>query len=285
AGFRRLDARIVRDATRPTTLKTRYLSGWQQLLRVDAEDAAPLPGPSRTALHAEAASAMAGTDLVVLSDYAKGVLDADSAAALIAAARAAGKKVVIDPKKTDPAAFAGAALLTPNTEEMAQMTGIRADSDEAAEAACRRLLERVAVDAVLLTRGEAGMTLVERGGAAPVNVRAEALRVFDVTGAGDTVIATLSAALAVGVALPDAVRLANAAAAIVVAEPGTATVSPHELRRALGDLRAGGAAEIEEAADRVTLWQEEGLTVGFTNGCFDLLHQGHLYSLEQAARR
>jgi D-beta-D-heptose 7-phosphate kinase/D-beta-D-heptose 1-phosphate adenosyltransferase len=109
--------------------------------------------------------------------------------------------------------------------------------------------------------------------------------VFDVTGAGDTVIATLATALAVGVPLGEAVRLANTAAGVVVAKPGTATVLPQELREALGAVRGASVVDAEDAAERAALWREQGLRVGFTNGCFDLLHRGHLYSLEQAAKR
>jgi D-beta-D-heptose 7-phosphate kinase/D-beta-D-heptose 1-phosphate adenosyltransferase len=129
------------------------------------------------------------------------------------------------------------------------------------------------------------MTLVERGGKAPLHVPAETHRVFDVTGAGDTVVATLAAALASGVRLADAVRLANVAAGIVVAKPGTATVLPQELRRALGAGMGDGVADAAAADVRVAAWKAQGLRVGFTNGVFDLLHRGHLHSLEQASRR
>ena len=128
------------------------------------------------------------------------------------------------------------------------------------------------------------MTLIRRD-APPLHVGAETHRVFDVTGAGDTVVATLATALAIGVALPDAVRLANIAAGIVVAKPGTAVAHPNEIRRALGVLSPAGVANREAAAEQVALWREQGLRVGFTNGVFDLLHRGHLHSLEQAKQR
>ena len=284
AGDHRLHPRHDRAPRPPPTVKARYLSGWHQLLRVDAEDAGPLPQPVAEAVVAAAREALATAQVLVLSDYAKGVLDAGTISALIAAAKAAGVPVIVDPKKADAAIFAGATLLTPNTEEMAAFSGIRIDSNESAEAACRRVLERVAVEAILVTRGEAGMTLVERD-AEPFHAGAETHRVFDVTGAGDTVIATLAAALAAGEALIDAVRLANTAAGIVVTKPGTAVVHPNELRRALGAPGAAGVADRGAAAEQVALWREQGLKVGFTNGCFDLLHRGHLHSLDQAARR
>ncbi len=281
----RLEALLVADRSRPTTVKTRYLGGWHQLLRVDAEEIHPMADAVSGAILEAAGKAMKAARVVVLSDYGKGVLDATTIAGLIGAARKQGLPVIVDPKKPATAIFAGATLITPNVEEMVQFSGIRADSDEAAEAACRRVLESCAIGAILLTRGEAGMTLVERGGGAPLHVRAATHRVFDVTGAGDTVIATLSAALAVGAPLADAVRLANAAAGVAVTKPGTATVLPGELRQALGIEQSPSVVDREEAAKRVVAWKEQGLKVGFSNGCFDLLHRGHLYSLEQAGRR
>jgi D-beta-D-heptose 7-phosphate kinase/D-beta-D-heptose 1-phosphate adenosyltransferase len=231
---------------------------------------------------AEAAMAEAGA--VVLSDYAKGVLDAATIPALIASARSKGIPVVVDPKKADAAHFAGATLLTPNAEEMGRFAGMAIANDADAEAACRRLLARVDVDAILVTRGERGMTLCRRD-AEPLHIPAETHRVFDVTGAGDTVAATLAAALAAGLALPVAVRIANAAAGVVVTKPGTATVSPAELKQALGVAGSANVMAAAEALEQVAAWKRQGLKVGFTNGCFDLLHRGHLHSLDQAARR
>lgn len=276
---------FVSDANRPTTVKTRYLGDWHQLLRVDAEDARAMTAETAGAILEAATNAMKTASAVVLSDYSKGVLDATTIAGVIAAARKAGLPVIVDPKKATTAIFDGATLLTPNSLEMTQFTGIEIDSDEAAEAACRRVLDSTSIEAILLTRGADGMTLVERGGAAPLHVRAAKHRVFDVTGAGDTVIATLSAAISVGASLADAVRLANAAAGVAVTKPGTATVDPSELRQELGIDQNGRVVEADDAIQKIAAWKQQGLVVGFTNGCFDLLHRGHLYSLEQAGRR
>ncbi len=285
AAFPRLTARLIGDPSRPTTLKTRYLSGWQQLLCVDTEDTRAAAPDVRDALVAAATAAIPSVRAMVLSDYGRGALDATTIAALIAAARAAGVPVIVDPRRADAEVYAGATVITPNREEMQLFSGIVPDSDAAAVTACERMLTRVAVDAVLLTRGADGMTLLTRGGGAPLHVRAETHRVFDVTGAGDTVAATLAAALAVGVPLADAVRLANVAAGIVVAKPGTATATPQELRHGLGTAMGDGVVDAATAAAHVAEWQRLGLKVGFTNGVFDLLHRGHIHSLEQAARR
>lgn len=279
-----LTPRLIADPTRPTTVKTRYLSGWQQLLCVDSEDSSPAAPAVRDALVAAVKDAMAGAAVVVISDYARGALDDVSIAAVIAEARRQGKPVVADPRRSDARIFDGATLITPNLEEMQAFSGIRATTNDGAEAACRYVLERTDLEAVLLTRGAAGMTLMTRAGDV-VHVPAETHRVFDVTGAGDTVVATIAAALAVGATLADAVRLANTAAGIVVAKPGTATAEPHELRQALGSARGEGVMSQDEAARQVADWQAMGLRVGFTNGVFDLLHRGHLYTLDQARRR
>ena len=283
-GFPRLRQRLIADASRPTTVKTRYLSGWHQLLCIDAEDTRPAEPAVRDRLVEAGREALGACSALVISDYGRGALDATSIGALITAARTAGKVVVVDPRRADASIFAGATVVTPNVEEMTAFSGIRADSDETAVAACHKVLDQVAIEAVLLTRGEGGMTLVRRG-ETPLHVRAETHRVFDVTGAGDTVVATLTAALAVGAPMADAVRLANVAAGIVVAKPGTATVRPPELRNALGAGLGDGVVSRDDAAGRVAEWTAKGLKVGFTNGVFDLLHRGHLNSLEQAARR
>ncbi len=279
-----LDCRFITDPARPTTVKTRYLSGWHQLLRVDAEDASPLDAEIADALLAAAASALIGAGCLILSDYAKGVLDEATIPALIGLARQRGIPIVVDPKKSEASVFAGATLITPNTDEMTRFAGLPIRNDAEAEAAGRRVLATTGIDAVLVTRGEHGMTLCRRG-EPPLHVPAESRRVFDVTGAGDTVVATLSAALAADLSLEDAVRLANAAAGVAVTKPGTATVSPAELAGALGAAASANVLSAAHAREQVAAWQRQGLRVGFTNGCFDLLHRGHLHSLEQAARR
>jgi D-beta-D-heptose 7-phosphate kinase/D-beta-D-heptose 1-phosphate adenosyltransferase len=283
-GFPHLTARLIADPSRPTTVKTRYLHGWQQLLCIDSEDASPASSAIREKLIAEAMAALRSVDVVVVSDYGRGTLDDDAIRALIAAARAAGKRLVVDPRRANASVFSGATLVTPNIEEMEAFTGIRADSDASAEAACRAVLDAVDIDAILLTRGAGGMTLMERDNP-PLHVAAQTHEVFDVTGAGDTVVATIASALATGAALADAVWLANVAAGIAVSKPGTATVHPRELRQALGSSKDGVVADRADAAEHASLWKSLGLRVGFTNGVFDLLHRGHLHSLEEAKRR
>ncbi len=284
AAFPRLSTSLVRDPSRPTTVKTRYLSGWQQLLCIDTENATPAAPAVRARLLEAATAALPDHDVLVISDYGRGALDEIGIRTLIDAAREGERMVIVDPRHTDARVFAGASLITPNLDEMHAFTGIHVSDDASAEAACRQVLEKADIEAVLLTRGAGGMTLVQRD-TPPLHVAAETHEVFDVTGAGDTVVATIASAMAAGASLADAVRLANTAAGIVVAKPGTATVHPQELRQAIGASRAGGIVTRQEAADTVSLWRSLGLRVGFTNGVFDLLHRGHLHSLAEAKQR
>lgn len=278
-----LKADLVVEAGRKTTEKVRYISGAHQMLRVDREDRRP--GDAAALVEAFGAH-LAGADVVVLSDYAKGVLSDGVVRRAIDAARAAGKPVIVDPKSRDLARYDGATLVKPNRKEAAEATGVVGVGDEAAEDAGAAILAVAPhLDAVLITRGGAGMTLSARGGAA-VHLPATAVEVFDVSGAGDTVAATLALAVAAGATLSDAARLANLAAGLVVSKLGTDVVTASELT-ALARSAAGEPAEIKiadraQARDIVAGWRARGLKVGFTNGCFDLLHPGHVSLLSQA---
>jgi len=254
------------------------LSQHQQLIRLDFEDPDWDMAPADLSAEFEAQLATAG--VVVLSDYAKKTLE--DPAALIAAARAAGRPVLVDPKQPDFSIYRGATLLTPNRKEFEAAVGPWRTDAELQERAAALLAEHD-IEALLVTLGEAGMLLV-RQGHDPVTIPAQAREVFDVTGAGDTVIATLAAALAAGADLEQAARLANVAAGIVVGKLGAATVSVEELRRALYMAEAGrpGGLDADGAAAVVAEAQARGERVVMTNGCFDILHAGHVAYLEQA---
>ncbi|MFC7333998.1 D-glycero-beta-D-manno-heptose-7-phosphate kinase [Rhodocista pekingensis] len=279
---------LLSDPGRCTTRKTRFLAGSQQLLRADSETAAPLAPALADTLVACAVAALDSAAVLVLSDYGKGVLTADVTARLLEAARVAGRPVLVDPKGSDFARYRGAAAVTPNRKELAQASGLPVDTDAEVEHACARLIAAAGIGAVVATRSEEGMSVVRAGAQGPqaTHLKAEAREVFDVSGAGDTVVATLAAALATGADLTDAARLANLAAGIVVGKVGTAVVRPDELRAALHrqDWEAGEAKclGLDAAQERVARWRRKGWTVGFTNGCFDLLHPGHVSLLAQA---
>ena len=270
---------------RATTLKERFIAGAQQLLRADREADEALPEAAGRELLEAAHAALPDAAALVLSDYGKGVLSLSLLAALIETARAAGLPVIVDPRGRDFSVYRGASVVTPNRRELEAATRLPVGDDQETTAACRALMADCGLESVLATRSETGMTLVDSDGAAH-HFGAMAHEVFDVTGAGDTVVAVLGAALSAGIGLPEAARLANTAAGVAVGKLGTAAVSRAELYQALraAALLAAEAKVLDpESLDElVTLWRREGLTVGFTNGCFDLLHPGHLALLRQA---
>lgn len=274
---------LITEPGRRTGIKTRYLAGGQQILRADRETIRPLAASTRAAVLRTAADAIAASAVLIVSDYGKGVLADGVAGALIDGARAAGKPVVVDPKGRDFSIYRGADLIAPNRAELLGALGGNFTSGREGEAA-RALIARFAFKAVLATLGKDGMLLVTAEDA--VALPAEAREVFDVSGAGDTVVATLAAALAAGANTRDAAALANVAAGIVVGKVGTAVAYREELVQALRrqDLLhgEGKVATFAAACEHVQRWRRQGLRIGFTNGCFDLLHPGHIALLDQA---
>ncbi|TDG15852.1 bifunctional D-glycero-beta-D-manno-heptose-7-phosphate kinase/D-glycero-beta-D-manno-heptose 1-phosphate adenylyltransferase HldE [Seongchinamella unica] len=272
---------FTRVAGHPTITKLRVLSRHQQLIRLDFEEAdlSRAGAPLEDSLPA----LLPHCGALVLSDYAKGALD--DPAPLIAAAREAGLPVLVDPKGTDFARYRGATLLTPNLHEFEAVAG-QCDSESELVQRGEKLMNELQLDALLVTRGEQGMTLL-RPGEEELHLPARAREVYDVTGAGDTVIAVLASAVAAGAGLPQAVALANIAASIVVGKIGTATVSGPELRRAVqqdaGSER--GAMTLEQLQIAVADARSHGEKVVFTNGCFDIIHAGHVTYLDEARRQ
>lgn len=271
---------LVRLPGQATITKLRVLSRNQQLLRLDFEDG--FPGLEPAALQDLFVARLPETAVVVLSDYDKGALR--EIEHYILAVRIAGKPVLVDPKGRDFGRYRGATLLTPNLAEFEAVVGPCRDEAELVGKgeALRRDLE---LDALLITRGEQGMTLIQKA-AEPLHLAARAREVYDVTGAGDTVIATLAAGLAAGLGFPEATLLANLAAGIVVGKLGTASVTVSELRRAVYEHDEPPRGVLEEAhlLQAVADAKTHGETIVMTNGCFDILHAGHVAYLEQAKR-
>jgi len=281
-----VDAHLAIEAGRPSTLKTRFVAGGQQLLRTDAESTQALSNGAAADVLGAARKALPGCGAMILSDYGKGVLTEPLTRALIDMAAAAGVPVVVDPKGADYHRYAGAAVVTPNRKELSEATaGHATDSDSSVEAAARLLIETCGLGAVLATRSQQGMTLIPADGPAK-HLPTEAREVFDVSGAGDTVVATLAAALAAGAPLPVGARLSNVAAGRVVGKVGTAAIAAADLSTALHHQDLARAedkvARLETLTETVDRWRRLGLRVGFTNGCFDLLHPGHVSLLAQA---
>ncbi len=268
---------FVRSPDVPTIHKLRVLARSQQLIRLDAEQ--PLEACAAAAVERFEAE-LARADVVVLSDYGKGTLA--RAAALVARCREAGVPVLVDPKGTDFARYRGATALTPNRLEFEAVAGVCADEADLL-ARGERLRANLALDALLITRGEQGMTLFCRD-REPLTLPAEAREVFDVTGAGDTVIALLGASLGAGVTLEQSAALANLAAGIVVGKIGVASASAAELKLELHRKGSGGRGLVtaDELEPMVAEAKRRGERIVMTNGCFDLLHAGHVSYLEEA---
>ena len=284
AGLAGVEAHVLGDRARPTTIKTRYIAETQQMLRADREQAAAVKDNLRDDLTRMVEEVLPHYQVTVLSDYAKGVLGNGVAAAIIAAAVRAGHRVVVDPKGADYGAYRGASLVKPNRRELGEATKMPVGSEAEITAAARALIDAHGFATVLVSLSQEGMLVVERSGAT-AKLDAAAREVFDVSGAGDTVVAVLAAALAAGAPVPDAARLANVAAGIVVGKAGTAVVHATELIETLVDRDALATRKVLPlplAVDHVARWRRNGLKIGFTNGCFDLLHPGHVSLLSRA---
>ena len=280
-----VEVELVVDTSRPTPAKTRYVCGNHQFLRLDREHATPIGTEVEERLIAAFERRIGTASIVVLSDYATGVLSDRVLARVIASARDHRVPVVIDPKRRDFSVYRGATLIAPNRKELTDATGLSCSTDEDALEAANLAIEQTG-SIILLTRSEDGMTLF-RAGEQPHHLATEAHDVVDVTGAGDTVIATMAVGLGAKMPYLQAIRMANAAAGVVVTKHGTAPITREELVRQLDrdtlDEEHDGLADSLEAAVAIRrTWGEAGLTVGFTNGCFDILHPGHLALLRRA---
>jgi D-beta-D-heptose 7-phosphate kinase/D-beta-D-heptose 1-phosphate adenosyltransferase len=277
---------LLVEGGRSTTLKTRFVAEGghygQQLLRADREDTAPINPKLAERLLRIARDAMAATSVTILSDYRKGVLAGGVPAQLIAAAKQAGRRIIADLRGEDFARYAGADVIMPGVRDLGRFMGMRVESDAAVAAAADALRRTHGFGAVLVTRGEDGMTLVHEGGTR--HFAAEAVDVFDVSGAGDTAVAVLGAALAGGVDIETAAFLANLAAGIAVGRAGTAVVHEGDLLSAMTPAARAQRKIVqrEPAAVRVERWRQRGWRIGFANGCFDPLRPGHVHLIEQA---
>jgi D-beta-D-heptose 7-phosphate kinase/D-beta-D-heptose 1-phosphate adenosyltransferase len=256
------------------------------LLRADVEDASPISAELEEKVIRAAADLVPQINAVLLSDYSKGLLTDRVVSEVIALARAAGKIVIVDPKGRSYALYRGTHFITPNLGELGHAVGAAVDNEVAQQAAARLLIEQIDASAVLVTRGEHGV-LVVPGTGEMASFPATARRVIDVSGAGDTLVASFALALVSGASIANAARLANSAAGIVVGKPGTAFVTHHELADVLlsrPDFQTQSKVFSSQQSLRqaVSKWREDGLVIGFTNGCFDIIHEGHIELLTEA---
>ncbi|MFM8754461.1 MAG: D-glycero-beta-D-manno-heptose 1-phosphate adenylyltransferase [Phenylobacterium sp.] len=276
-----IEGALVTDTARPTTLKTRFVSGGQQLLRVDVEETQPITGDTDARVCRMIRDVGPGAGVIILSDYGKGVVTDD----VIRACRQTGAPVIVDSKARSFRRYGPVDVIKPNAAELSHATGLPTGSDGEVEAALARALDLCEARAILVTRAAQGMSLAIRG--RPVlHFPGSPREVYDVSGAGDTAIAALGLGIAAGGNLEEAVSLALLASGVAVGKVGTATVTPEELIEAsLAAHMAAAEAKIATPArmvEEVARWRARGLRVGFTNGCFDILHRGHVAYLAQA---
>ena len=276
---------LFAEANRQTIQKTRFIAQGQQLLRVDEETPNPCLDLTKQQILNYCKKALSECQVLILSDYNKGLFSKDLCQDIISLAK--GKvPIVIDPKGRHYGHYKGATILTPNLKELSEVTGQSFKNQAQITEAGTILKNQLDIDSLLITQGSQGMTLLE-GNKDPKQIPAVAREVYDVSGAGDTVVATLAVALANDVSLPDACRLANAAAGIVVGKVGTATLNAEELEVSFNHHTTVHTEQkvlpLSKAMEILKDWRRQGLKVGFTNGCFDLLHLGHLHILQESA--
>jgi D-beta-D-heptose 7-phosphate kinase / D-beta-D-heptose 1-phosphate adenosyltransferase len=282
-----IEPHLVVDSSRPTTRKVRFVSEHHSthLLRADWELVRWIDGDVAKKMLDQALAALPRAASIVLSDYGKGALTPHIIGTLIKEARKLGKPVVVDPKGKDFSIYRGATLITPNWQELAAVARSTLKSESDIVSAAAEVNRSIGSEAVLVTHSESGMSLIPSRGE-PIHVAAYPVKVRDVSGAGDTVVAVLSVMLAAGAPFEPAMRAANAGAAVVVGKRGTATVSAAELRGRI--LPAASLAPEKKIVfdwsvldERLADWRRRGLRIGFTNGCFDILHPGHIKLLTE----
>jgi D-beta-D-heptose 7-phosphate kinase/D-beta-D-heptose 1-phosphate adenosyltransferase len=285
----KIQTHLLKDSERPTITKTRIISSGQQLLRLDEENGLPLTSNARNDFLNLVDDSLPKCNAVIISDYGKGVLQtAGVAQHIINLAKNHSLPVLVDPKGQDWKRYEGATCITPNARELEIVYGHKTDDKEKLVDAMRSIGDKLRLTWLLVTRGSLGMCLMDEEGE-PLFIPAIAREVYDVSGAGDTVIATLSLGIVSGLTFPEAAHLANLAAGIVVGKVGTQPISLFELKASLGINGVGSignyinkVASLSAAKLQVQAWQANGQTVVFTNGCFDLLHPGHIHLLNQA---
>lgn len=282
----RIETRFATSSTMETVIKTRFVASNQQLLRVDHEREAPILGMAEAVLANAIAKAALECSAIVVSDYAKGVVTPVTFAACRDACLQLGIPLLVDPKSKDLSVYKGASIIKPNAAELSVAAGSPAGTDAQVEQALNTVSSSIPGSQIVVTRAGKGMSWFDNGHI--FHQKGEAKQVFDVSGAGDTSMAAIALGIVAGAGLSDAVALAVTASGLAVAKTGTATVNAEEIRTALDPsyhhLRAP-VLSAEGAREQVQRWKAAGLKVGFTNGCFDILHAGHLTLLEEARTR
>jgi D-beta-D-heptose 7-phosphate kinase/D-beta-D-heptose 1-phosphate adenosyltransferase len=279
----KIELLVAQESDRLTTVKTRFMAGSHQMLRLDEESTNPIDDQSKALILLHVERKINSVDAVILSDYNKGVLQPDLIAHIIDIATKAGKPVIVDPKRKSFTDYESATVITPNIQETFEATGIRVVDDESAVKAGNLMLFTTSAKAIIITRSEKGISVIFQD-KPPLHLPTKAQEVTDVSGAGDTLVAAFAVMIAEDKNITDAATIANVAAGISVGKLGTSAVNRHELDDAML-VRKETHAKITDrdtAVLRVEDAKKEGKKVGFTNGCFDILHPGHIELLIKA---
>lgn len=276
---------ILRDKNRPTILKSRIIAGSQQVVRVDREDRSTISEETSSVFLQNVLKQISSSDAVIISDYGKGITTPKTCQAVIGLCRKLKKPVLIDPKGSDYKKYFGATIITPNLLEAEKATGIKIHDEKTLKKAGENLLKTIKSSYVLITKSEAGMSLFQKNGKT-IDISGIKREVFDITGAGDSVISTLALSLSCGVGIKDACELSNLAGSIKVTKIATQPVGHEELTSALQEKEPAShkiktRKEIEEISKKL---KEDGEKIIFTNGCFDVLHLGHVRYLKDAKK-
>jgi D-beta-D-heptose 7-phosphate kinase/D-beta-D-heptose 1-phosphate adenosyltransferase len=281
--------KLISDSTSATTTKTRFVAGGQHVLRVDVDTSPELSDSNvRKKLWTCVEDVLLRSNTLVLSDYMKGTLDENGLSRAIKAARARNARVVVDPKHPNSSRYLGATLVAPNVQEASRMTGINCCDDDSTERAAVEIASVIGCEAVVITRGRQGLTLLLRsaGGREVHHIPTHARDVYDVSGAGDIVTAVLALSLSVGAPLLEGARLANLAAGLAVARRGTTVITSMDLQLAKQGapyfITAEKVISGQDIEAIVRHWRREGSTIVLTNGCFDMLHAGHVELIRRA---
>jgi D-beta-D-heptose 7-phosphate kinase/D-beta-D-heptose 1-phosphate adenosyltransferase len=284
---------LIAENTRPTILKTRYVSQNQQLLRVDHEDPSVISNALQDKILEKAETLIEEVKVLVLSDYGKGMLTPPLIQKLIKLAKKRDVPVIVDPKGKDFSIYKGASIVTPNRKELsAAANDLPTKTNQDVEKAAKALIKQSGIDTVFATRSEDGMSVIDKK-SKPIHLETKAQEVYDVSGAGDTVVAAIAASIASNGSHEDAAKIANLAGGLAVAKLGTAIIRQEELLKVAQEenipmAKAHGIsmiADTDSAQEKIKLWQAQGLKVGFTNGCFDIIHYGHVNYLNQAREK
>ena len=279
-----MNSTLIAEKERRTSIKTRYIAGGQQMMRADDETITLIKKQTKQRILRLIDSALNYYNVLVIADYAKGVLTPELIKQLIKLAKKAKIPVIVDPQGNNYSHYKGVDIVTPNRKELSLATGMPANSDKQIKLAANKLISDHNIKSILATRSGDGMTLINSNSFN--TYKAEAQEIFDVSGAGDTVVATIGASLSAGIDLKQAVQLANISAGIVVAKTGTAVAYANDILEALIKRKLQNeeikVLSTKSAVERAKFWRSQKFKIGFTNGCFDLLHPGHIATINAA---